>query len=152
MRGGTVAGAVLMMVLGFVFVSLSPIQSYNGGAGGLFSPQIIGVLLMLLGFILFIAGLAASPKEEKQPIMIQAPAPYMPPQFMPQPMAQPITTVLLICPKCKKRILAESKFCPECGYVLQAVPSMPPDAPRFCEKCGALREDGDFCKRCGAKV
>jgi len=175
MRGGTVAAAVLLMVLGFVFVSLFPVQSYNGGVSGMFSPQIIGILLMLLGFILFIAGLAASPKEEKQPIIIQAPAPYMPPRSMYDERAwerlvegsrNTPSVVLAICPNCKKRIPSENKFCPECGYDIQAVPSTnqappPPqieqnpqssDAPRFCENCGTPYEDGNFCKKCGAKV
>ena len=163
MRGGTVAAAVLMMVIGFIFVSFLGVNFVSqGGLMGVFSPTIIGILLMLLGFILFIAGLAASPKEEKQPIIIQAPAPYMPPQQI----SQPITTVLAICPNCKNGIPAESKFCPECGYVLHAissasqVPPPPPieqisqsyDTPRFCENCGTPYEDGNFCKKCGAKV
>ncbi len=117
MRGGTVAGAVLLMILGFVFVSMFPVQSV-GGVQGMFSPQIIGILLMVLGFVLFIAGLAASPKEEKQPpqpiVINQSPPAYLPQQ---PPIAE--QKVLAICPKCKKRIASESKFCPECGFDLQ---------------------------------
>jgi len=136
----------------------------GGGAFGFFSPQLIGVGLLFFGFILLIAGLAASGKEHQtQPLVIQTHNPYM----MPQPIQQIApSVVLVICPNCKKRIPSESKFCPECGYILQAISpidqvppppeteqsSQPSDTPRFCEKCGDPREDGGFCKQCGAKI
>jgi len=178
MRGGVLAGGVVMMIIGIILMSFFSVgYSSGGGVAGFFSPQLIGIGLFLLGFIIMIAGLAASSekKNQGQPIIIQAPTPYLSPRSMYDERAwerlvegsrNTPSVILAICPNCKKRIPSENKFCPECGYDIQAVPSTnqappPPqieqtpqssDTPRFCEKCGALREDGIFCKKCGAKV
>jgi len=160
----------MLMIVGLIFLSFMGTMwttqaDSGGGAVGFFSPQLIGVGLLSFGFILLIAGIAASSekKNQGQPIVIQAPTPYMTPQPIPQ---NAPSVILAICPNCKMRIPAESKFCPECGYVLQAVPSadqvhpppwdeqpsQPSDIPQFCENCGAPREDGNFCKKCGTRL
>ena len=170
MRGGVVAGGVVLMIIGLIFVSYdgmiwSSNANSSGGSIGIYSPQLIGAGLLFFGFILLIAGLAASSERRNQepPIVFQAPAQYT----TPQPISQNAPSVVLaICPNCKIRIPSESKFCPECGYVLHVVSptdhvpsspkdkqlSQPSDAPRFCESCGAPREDGNFCKHCGERL
>jgi len=88
----------------------------EGGAIGLFSPQLVGVGLLFLGFILLIAGLAASPTERQvRPVVIPKPTPSETPQQPPKV----VTTILAICPQCKNRIPADTKFCPQCGADLR---------------------------------
>jgi hypothetical protein len=177
MRGGVVAGGVALMIIGLIFFSFVGVMwssnaSSSGGDVGVFFPQLIGGGLLFFGFILLIAGLAASSEGSRvQPIVMQSPAPLWSEAELrsiinPQVPQNAPSAVLAICPNCKMRIPSESKFCPECGYVLHAVPSMnqvpappkvdqpsqPSDIPRFCESCGAPREDGIFCKQCGSKL
>jgi RNA polymerase subunit RPABC4/transcription elongation factor Spt4 len=47
---------------------------------------------------------------------------------------------MVICPECKK-VVAKSKFCPECGHKMVTV----------CRECGKEIGDAKFCPECGAK-
>ena len=117
MRSGVVIAGVILMVVGLFFLSFMGVmwESYGGledGGVGFFFPQIIGLGLIGLGFIVFIAGLAASPVIRTEPRTVR-------PQIVTPPSPAPTPTILAICPQCKSRIPAESKFCPECGTNLQ---------------------------------
>jgi len=71
------------------------------------------------------------------------------PQIMtPTGVAQAPAAALIICPKCNARVPATSKFCPECGTVLE-----PPDeAAKKCPKCGhSISSTAKFCPECGTK-
>lgn len=49
------------------------------------------------------------------------------------------------CPKCNHEVLSSSKFCPNCGFNLNAVTS--------CPNCGAHVSAGSkFCANCGFKI
>jgi ribosomal protein L40E len=118
LRSGVVVGGVLLMVIGLVLVSflgLTWTSSGNGSSGnaGFFSPQIIGLGLIGLGFLTFIAGLAASPANKEVRHIVRK----TPQVSEKQPTAP--ATLLAICPQCKARISPEVKFCPECGADLR---------------------------------
>ena len=50
----------------------------------------------------------------------------------------------LTCEQCGGRLDLDSKFCHQCGAVVQ---------PRFCQNCGAFMEiKGNYCDRCGHPV
>jgi membrane protease subunit (stomatin/prohibitin family) len=75
--------------------------------------------------------------------------------LIPQIMNQPSQTqgapavALVICPKCGSKVLATSKFCPECGTNL----SPPSTATIKCPKCGKeIPADSKFCPECGNKI
>lgn len=54
------------------------------------------------------------------------------------------TSDKIVCPKCRATILANSKFCSECGQKLNSL--------KFCSQCGAkIDESAKFCSECGAK-
>ena len=179
MRGGVVAAGIILMIIGVVFVLSSNTQvGYTGGtSGGLGGYQtqnsvllVLGLALGGIGFITFIAGLAASKHEKSIPS-------YVPPKYThyPAPIPQPTSPVtahevLVICPKCAERVSSKSKFCPECGADLKPKPKVEPreieeektEAPKpkgkpkrtgFCIYCGTeLPEGSDFCPECGKKA
>jgi|GEM_PF-5050016 len=48
------------------------------------------------------------------------------------------------CPKCKSQVLADNKFCPECGFSLLDI---------VCPKCKTKITSGtNFCPECGTKI
>jgi len=58
--------------------------------------------------------------------------------------AQQNSANLIACPKCKKQIPANSKFCPECGEKLST--------GLFCKDCGnPIPPGAKFCPSCGKK-
>jgi len=126
LRSGVVVAGALIMILGLFFLSFlgamwTSFGDIRGGGFGLFFPQLIGLGMLGIGFILIIAGLAASPIERPRTIIRQVqerPAPPSAPSPSPAP-APTVTQVLAICPQCKARIASNSKFCPECGADLR---------------------------------
>jgi len=171
MRGGVVAGGVALIIIGaiFFYVSNTAVGTATGPGGGFVGYRtehqifmMIGVILGIVGFIVLVAGLAASKKEN----------PVMPQTVVVQPSAAPKEPeTLLICPECGARVSAKSKFCPECGEKLGLKTKAGPretkeektEAPKstegkpekasFCMYCGiGLPEDLDFCPACGKKV
>jgi membrane protease subunit (stomatin/prohibitin family) len=61
---------------------------------------------------------------------------------------------LVICPSCNAQIPSTSKFCPNCGKSLSAMPTQPSQVPsQKCTKCGEILPTGaKFCHNCGTKV
>jgi len=181
MRGGVVASGVGLMVVGVIFFMLSNtnvLAGTGGGTGGVVYSTgnqlflVIGAVLGIVGFIVLIAGLAASKKEK----------PLSPPTWGVQPSATlKESETLVICPECKERVSSKSKFCPECATNLRpkkksdevkietpksklplvvveeksetSTPSIRKAKPKFCIRCGTeLPTDADFCNECGKKT
>ncbi len=68
--------------------------------------------------------------------------------IMQQGMAQPTQAGVaqVICPNCKQQVPSTSKFCPNCGFNLQAPQTKP------CPNCGTALPIGiKFCSNCGTK-
>ena len=116
MRSGVVAAGVLMMIIGGALVVFIPTKEQAPfteiGGVGILVHQVIGAGMAFLGFLVFIAGLAASPPGEKAAHIIT----YGPSTPQPTP---PAPEVLVICPECGARVPFRSKFCPECGKKLE---------------------------------
>ena len=52
----------------------------------------------------------------------------------------------MFCPQCGRKLAGNEKFCQDCGKDLS------PLADRTkCPKCGATKNDGNFCTKCGAR-
>lgn len=166
MRTGVFTAGVLMMIIGGALVVFIPTGGQTPfieiGGVGILLHQVIGAGLAVLGFLVFIVGLAASPPEKKTtaPVITYGPS-------APQP-APSLPKVLVICPECGARVSAMSKFCPECGGKLgskkkaessktkegktEATEGKPKEAG-LCTHCRTeLPEDSDFCPECGRKV
>jgi hypothetical protein len=122
MRGDIVALGIILMVIGAIMIAFFgfSITNLSSGTSGVFFPQIVGAALALIGFLTFIAGLAASPPtEQKTTVIRQTPVQTLKSK-LPIPQRQRVQTkVVAICPKCKNRIPLNSKFCPECGADLR---------------------------------
>jgi membrane protease subunit (stomatin/prohibitin family) len=72
------------------------------------------------------------------------------PQIMtPTGPTQAPAAALVICPNCSSKVLATSKFCPECGK-----PLTPPTAGAInCPKCGkSIPANSKFCPECGSQL
>jgi len=61
---------------------------------------------------------------------------------------------LVVCPSCSAQIPSTSKFCPNCGKSLSAMPTQPSQVPtEKCKNCGEILPTGaKFCHNCGTKV
>ena len=61
---------------------------------------------------------------------------------------------LVVCPSCSAQIPSTSKFCPNCGKSLSAMPTQPSQVPsQKCTKCGEILPTGaKFCHNCGTKL
>jgi membrane protease subunit (stomatin/prohibitin family) len=61
---------------------------------------------------------------------------------------------LVVCPSCSAQIPSTSKFCPNCGKSISAMPQQPSQVPsQKCVKCGEILPTGaKFCHNCGTKV
>jgi membrane protease subunit (stomatin/prohibitin family) len=61
---------------------------------------------------------------------------------------------LVVCPSCSAQIPSTSKFCPNCGKSISAMPTQPSQVPsQKCAKCGEILPTGaKFCHNCGAQV
>jgi ribosomal protein L40E len=167
MRGGIVAAGILMMIIGiggwiFIFPAIGQLTGV-GGLVGVITGLILGPVIAFLGFLVFIVGLAVSPPQKPQPIIIHTPASSV-----------SAHETLVICPECGARVSSKSKFCPECGedlmpkqkekfIKLKATESEEELRPAkrskinkkagFCIYCGAeLHEGSKFCHKCGKEV
>lgn len=172
MRTGVFAVGVLMMIIGGALVVFIPTGGQTPfieiGGVGLILHQVVGAGLAVLGFLVFIVGLAASPPEKKTAAPVITYGPSHPSAPQPAPSAP---KVLVVCPECGARISARSKFCPECGGKLgpkrkakpreteeeeSEVPEPARGKPKeagFCMYCGTeFPEGSDFCPECGRKV
>jgi membrane protease subunit (stomatin/prohibitin family) len=61
---------------------------------------------------------------------------------------------LVVCPSCSAQIPSTSKFCPNCGKSISAMPTQLSQVPsQKCAKCGEILPTGaKFCQNCGAQV
>jgi membrane protease subunit (stomatin/prohibitin family) len=61
---------------------------------------------------------------------------------------------LVVCPSCSAQIPSTSKFCPNCGKSISAMPAQPSQVPsEKCKNCGEILPTGaKFCHNCGTKV
>jgi membrane protease subunit (stomatin/prohibitin family) len=77
----------------------------------------------------------------------------MPPLFQTSVPGAP-AMVLVVCPSCNAQIPSTSKFCPNCGKSISAMPQPPSQVPsQKCAKCGEILPTGaQFCQNCGTKV
>jgi membrane protease subunit (stomatin/prohibitin family) len=77
----------------------------------------------------------------------------IPPLFQTSTPGAP-AVALVICPSCSAQIPSTSKFCPNCGKSISAMPTQPSQAPsQKCTKCSEILPTGaKFCHNCGAKV
>lgn len=65
MRGGVVGAGVLLMLLGAILFFVFPITANNSGANP-FADLFLGPIFGVIGFLVFIVGLAASPNVPVQ--------------------------------------------------------------------------------------
>ena len=144
MRGGIVAAGVVMMVLGALlfFGSFGSIGTQGFNGADLLSTAGFGVILGFIGFIVFIAGLAASqepahqPREstptymgrDRGPLYADFPPvwtwsasfPSAPPP--PAPLAVLLSRAMqevpagLIARSAERRPRSSTKFCRKCGH------------------------------------
>ena len=77
----------------------------------------------------------------------------IPPLFQTSTPGAP-AVVLVVCPSCSAQIPSASKFCPNCGKSISAMPTQPSQVPSLkCAKCGEILPTGaKFCHSCGTKV
>jgi len=61
---------------------------------------------------------------------------------------------LVVCPSCSAQIPSTSKFCPNCGKSISAMPIQPSQVPaEKCKNCGEILPTGaKFCHNCGTKL
>lgn len=132
-----------MMLFGaFLFFEV-PVQSSTPGSGtNPFADLFLGPIIGFIGFLVFIAGLAASADSEPHTVYIQAPAyptsqrPYSAPaQYSnPAPTSVPPAPVGPMAPpqldaNALRPAEGAGSFCPFCGSPTQA-------EFRFCRTCG----------------
>ena len=77
----------------------------------------------------------------------------IPPLFQTSTPGAPVVA-LVVCPSCSAQIPSTSKFCPNCGKSISAMPTQPSQVPsQKCAKCGEILPTGaKFCHGCGTKV
>ncbi|MGB9024126.1 MAG: SPFH domain-containing protein [Candidatus Bathyarchaeia archaeon] len=78
----------------------------------------------------------------------------IPPLFQTPSSAGAPTVLLVVCPSCNAQIPSTSKFCPNCGKGISAMPAQPSQVPaEKCKKCGEILPTGaKFCHNCGTTV
>jgi membrane protease subunit (stomatin/prohibitin family) len=78
----------------------------------------------------------------------------VPPLFQTPGMPGGPAIALVVCPSCSAQIPSTSKFCPNCGKSMSAMPTQPTQVPsQKCTKCGEILPTGaKFCQNCGTKV
>ena len=78
----------------------------------------------------------------------------IPPLFQTSATPGAPAVALVICPSCSAQIPSTSKFCPNCGKGISAMPQQPSQVPsQKCSKCGEILPTGaKFCHNCGTKV
>jgi hypothetical protein len=151
MRGGIVAAGVVLMIFGAILFFAFPITPNNSGANP-FSDLFIGPILGIIGFLVFIVGLAASPEPTPAVVYQTQPAPTQPgsqnpnvwfQQRMAYHMGETNTppptdsssasstpTPVAVQPSyVASSTSSPNSFCPHCGS-----PTRP--AHKFCRACG----------------
>jgi len=159
MRAGIVAGAVAIMVVGVVMAStMGSYSTVTNSSGSVTLIPFVGIGLIIIGFILFIAGLAAS---NERPYMMVARAQGQEPSGY-------------HCMRCGAGLILGYNKCPSCNKKVrwkkvlklqQPVKTSAPISPesplptekqrpiRMCIKCGfQLDDDSKFCKHCGNQI
>jgi membrane protease subunit (stomatin/prohibitin family) len=78
----------------------------------------------------------------------------VPPLFQTSATPGAPAVVLVVCPSCSAQIPSTSKFCPNCGKSISAMPAQPSQVPSVkCKDCGEiLPTSAKFCHNCGTKV
>jgi membrane protease subunit (stomatin/prohibitin family) len=78
----------------------------------------------------------------------------IPPLFQTPSSAGAPAVLLVVCPSCNAQIPSTSKFCPNCGKSISAMPAQPSQVPATkCKKCGEILPTGaKFCHNCGTTV
>ena len=78
----------------------------------------------------------------------------VPPLFQTSATPGAPAVALVICPSCSAQIPSTSKFCPNCGKSISAMPAQPSQVPsEKCKKCGEILPTGaKFCHNCGTQV
>lgn len=78
----------------------------------------------------------------------------IPPLFQTPSSAGAPAVLLVVCPSCNAQIPSTSKFCPNCGKSISAMPAQPSQVPaEKCKKCGEILPTGaKFCHNCGTTV
>jgi membrane protease subunit (stomatin/prohibitin family) len=78
----------------------------------------------------------------------------VPPLFQTSATPGAPAVALVICPSCSAQIPSTSKFCPNCGKSISAMPAQPSQVPsEKCKNCGEILPSGaKFCHNCGTKV
>lgn len=142
-----IAVGVIMMIIGAAgcFYGITQNNSFEAQLNSFFSsgttnpgtPFVVGgVLLLLIGLVLLIAGCVRKSKKEQVPMgyppmngpynpynapvqpPVQQPYGSVPAQ-QPQPQAQP-QAGNLFCPQCGTSLPAGSRFCSNCGHAFDA--------------------------------
>ncbi len=145
MRGGIVAAGVVMMVLGALlfFGSFGSIGTQGFNGADLLSTAGFGVILGFIGFIVFIAGLAASqepahqPREstptymgrDRGPLYADSPPVWTSSPVPSFPSAPPPPAPLAVPPQPSNAGGAGGAYCPFCGAPSKV-------EYKFCRKCG----------------
>jgi RNA polymerase subunit RPABC4/transcription elongation factor Spt4 len=132
LRLGTVLGSILLGIFGFLLlltIILSP----------------FGLILMVVAFVLFIYGLAASaPKPPAQVVTVSAPVQYGYP-------------AMIHCPQCRNLVAADANYCPKCGADVytrakEVIKEKEVIVKLRCPYCNRLyNETEDSCPYCGGK-
>jgi len=78
----------------------------------------------------------------------------VPPLFQTSATPGAPAVALVVCPSCSAQIPSTSKFCPNCGKSISAMPAQPSQVPSVkCKDCGEILPTGaKFCHNCGTKV
>lgn len=141
---------------------------------------IVAPAMLLLGGLIFLAGLGMFDRSRRPPAPPQRPTMQKPtisasstlleerPPVPSQPAAKPSTPtkpsslpasdkalnlgVAAVCPYCGHANRSQARYCAACGKSLQAVP-LAEERPSFCWNCGyRLRPTSRYCPRCGDKI
>jgi vacuolar-type H+-ATPase subunit I/STV1 len=126
--GKAIAGiGVVFIVLGVVLMMIQTSSSIFGITYATSNPYSnVGMMLIIVGVIMAVAGgiISAIPSKPSNQL------PQMTIPYYQQPIAPP----------------------PYQAPQMYAAPPNTPNAQGFCANCGAPKEAGSFCKRCGAKL
>lgn len=183
MRGGVVAAGVVLMVLGAFLLFFAPqvaTSASNSGSGFSFgginivSTAFFGIVIGFIGFLVFIAGLAASPTPEASRVVYSQPPPTPPPSAYPVwlPAANPAPATSRSTssqpptppPNTRPAELAGGSVQEASPPSIQSGPSGVTRASgagasdtvgssRFCPYCGATtRAEYKFCRSCGKEA
>lgn len=148
-----VAGGVVLMVLGgFMFLVVpTSASSYQAGGANPISIGLLGAIIGFIGFLVFIAGLAASPDRPPERVIYRdrgggwhdpdwaPPDPTRSTRSPPTPVPPPVTDTVPSPP---------TPAAPP--GTASAPPGIVPGITTFCPYCGTRgRSEFKFCRGCG---